>query len=72
MDLAATELWREVRRLPRRQAQTVALFYLEDRSVNDIASILRCTSGSVKQHLHRGRVTLAARLGEKGGDHDDR
>ncbi len=72
MEFAATELWREVRRLPRRQAQAVALFYLEDRSVDNVASILECSVGSVKQHLHRARRTLAARLDEEGGDHDDR
>ncbi|MDZ7679373.1 MAG: sigma-70 family RNA polymerase sigma factor [Acidimicrobiales bacterium] len=55
--------WAEVRRLPTRQAQAVALHYLEDRSVGDIAAVLDCAESTVKVHLHRGRSTLAERLG---------
>ena len=36
----STDVWRAVRRLPRRQAQVVALFYLEDLPLDDIAAIL--------------------------------
>lgn len=54
--------WAAVRRLPPRQAQAVALHYLEDRSVADIARILDCAEGTVKVHLHRGRTALAERL----------
>jgi RNA polymerase sigma-70 factor (ECF subfamily) len=50
--------WRTVRSLPPRQAQAVALFYLEDRSAEEIAEILRCSESTVRVHLHRGRVTL--------------
>lgn len=56
--------WAAVRALPARQAQAVALHYLEDRSVAEIAVILECAEGTVKAHLHRGRLALAARLGE--------
>jgi RNA polymerase sigma-70 factor (ECF subfamily) len=58
----AEELWREVRRLPRRQAQVLALVFLEDRAVDDVATILGCDSGTVRTHLRRGRTTLASRL----------
>ncbi len=34
------DLWREVRRLPRRQAQTVALIYLDGLSRRDTAAVL--------------------------------
>ena len=54
--------WAAVRALPSRQAQVVALFYLEDRSVADIARILDCAENTVKVHLHRGRTALAERL----------
>ena len=54
--------WEAVRSLPTRQAQCVALHYLEDRSVAEIAEILDCTAATVKVHLHRGRAALAARL----------
>jgi RNA polymerase sigma factor (sigma-70 family) len=59
----AATFWAEVRRLPRRQAQAIALFYVYDLSVADIATTLGCSPGSVKVHLARGRTSLAARLG---------
>lgn len=54
--------WVAVRQLPRRQAQVVALHYLEDRSVEEIAGVLDCAPNTVKVHLHRARRTLAERL----------
>jgi RNA polymerase sigma-70 factor (ECF subfamily) len=56
--------WSEVRRLPRRQAQSVALFYVYDLSVAEVALTLGCSEGSVKVHLSRGRAALARRLDE--------
>ena len=55
--------WREVRALPKRQAQAIALHYLEDRSIADIAEILECAEGTVKVHLFKGRARLSDRLG---------
>ncbi len=60
------EFWQTVRRLPRRQSQVIALHYLEDRSVLEVASILDIAEGTVKKHLHDGRLTLARRLGLDG------
>ena len=62
------ELWAMVRELPRRQAQVVALAFLEDRSVRDIAEILGCGEESVRTHLRRGRQALVRRLDEGSGD----
>jgi RNA polymerase sigma factor (sigma-70 family) len=56
------EFWRVVRSLPRRQAQVIALHYLEDRPISDIAEILGTAEGTVKKHLYDGRQTLARRL----------
>ena len=56
------EFWAAVRALPTRQAQAVALHYLEERTVDEIAEILGCAPGTVKVHLHRGRRALAERL----------
>jgi RNA polymerase sigma-70 factor (ECF subfamily) len=61
--LPDVEFWLAVRSLPRRQAQALALRYLEDRSDEDIAAILRCSTSTVRVHLHRGRAALAHRLG---------
>jgi RNA polymerase sigma-70 factor (ECF subfamily) len=57
------EFWQTVRSLPRRQAQVVALHYLEDLPVADIAEILGIAAGTVKKHLFDGRRALADRLG---------
>lgn len=54
-----------VRRLPKRQAQCVALHYLEDRSVADVAALLDIAEATVRVHLHQGRAALAATLGEE-------
>jgi RNA polymerase sigma factor (sigma-70 family) len=58
----AEAFWRAARRLPARQAQAVALHYLEDRSVKDIATVLECAEATVRVHLHRGRQALALAL----------
>lgn len=52
-----------IRRLPKRQGQVVALYYIEDRSVGDIAQILGCAEGTVRAHLHQARASLARELG---------
>jgi RNA polymerase sigma-70 factor, ECF subfamily len=52
-----------VRRLPTRQAQVVALICLEDRSVDEVADLLNCAPPTVRTHLRRGRLALAAALG---------
>jgi len=64
----AEEFWSNVRKLPKRQAQVIALHYLEDRPVVEIAEILECAPNTVKVHLHNGRKKLADRLGVDMGD----
>ncbi|MGZ8715408.1 MAG: RNA polymerase sigma factor [Mycobacterium sp.] len=59
---SAEETWRAVRHLPARQAQVIALVYLEDRSVADVAEILGCSPDTIRTHLRRARTTLAAQL----------
>jgi len=59
----ADHFWAEVRSLPRQQAKVIALHYLDDRPVDEIARILDISTGTVKTHLHRGRATLATQLG---------
>jgi RNA polymerase sigma factor (sigma-70 family) len=56
------EFWRAVRALPSRQAQAVALYYLEDLSIQQTARVLDCAEGTVRGHLARARRTLAHRL----------
>jgi len=54
--------WDALRSLPDRQAEVVALHYVEDLAVADVARILGIAEGTVKVHLHRGRLALAERL----------
>jgi RNA polymerase sigma factor (sigma-70 family) len=56
-------IWREVRRLPDRQAQVVALTYVEQLTMSEIGEVLGCSKESVNTHLRRARDTLAIRLG---------
>lgn len=60
------ELWAAIRELPERQSHAVALYYLEDLAVADIAEVLGCAQGTVKAHLHKGRLALAQALGLLG------
>jgi RNA polymerase sigma-70 factor, ECF subfamily len=63
----AVDFLRAVRSLPRRQAQAVALFYLEDLPTAQIAEVLGCSDATVRVHLHNGRRSLAKRLGVREG-----
>lgn len=56
------DFWTLVRRLPDRQAAAVALHYLEDLGVAEIADALGCAEGTAKAHLHKARRTLAEHL----------
>jgi RNA polymerase sigma-70 factor (ECF subfamily) len=66
LDGESEHLWHEVRRLPRRQVQAVALFYVDDMTVAMIAEIMECAESTVKVHLHKARQTLAERLQLQG------
>lgn len=55
-----------LRRLPEPQREVLALHYLADLPVAEIASSLRVPEGTVKSRLMRGREALAAQLGNEG------
>ena len=59
---ADERMWRLVAALPRRQAQAIALHYLDDLDSRQIAAILDCAEATVRVHLHRGRLTLGRQL----------
>jgi RNA polymerase sigma-70 factor (sigma-E family) len=50
-------------RLPRRQREAVALRYLADLTINDVALTLGVSTGTVKQSVHRALRTLRDQLG---------
>lgn len=65
MPAETAEFWADVRKLPTRQAQSIVLYYLEERPTSDIATILGCSESTVRVHLSRGRKSLAKKLGAK-------
>ena len=58
--------WDEVRGLPKRQAQAVALRYVDDLSVRDIAQIMNVAEGTLRALLHQGSERLERQLEAKG------
>lgn len=56
------EVWQAVAQLPKRQAQAVALYYVDQLSLEEIGEVLGCSTGTVKTHLSRARVRLGRRL----------
>ncbi len=59
-------IWAAVATLPAQQRAAIALHYLEDRPVAQIAEILDCSPSTAKVHLHKARTSLAAKLGTDG------
>jgi RNA polymerase sigma-70 factor, ECF subfamily len=66
IDSETEHVWREVRKLPLRQVQVVALYYLDQLSVEEISHVLEIAEGTVKAHLHQARQTLAPMLERQG------
>ncbi len=56
------EVWEAVRRLPRRQAQVIALTYLDELSLQEVADVLDIAVPTVGTHLQRGRKALSRTL----------
>lgn len=65
---SSVEFWEAVRRLPRRQREVVALFYVADLPVTEVADAIGCAEGTVKAHLHAARRSLATELELEVGD----
>ena len=61
----AEELWVALRSLPKRQAQVLALLFVEDRRTADVAAVHDCSEDTVRTHARRGRQTLARILQEE-------
>jgi RNA polymerase sigma-70 factor (ECF subfamily) len=57
--------------LPQRQAQVLALRYINELSVAEIAETLRVADGTVKALMHQGRTRLARQLAAKGWVDDE-
>lgn len=66
-ELAAetTEALDALRSLPRRQAQVLALTYVEGLTSTEVGKVLGFSTATAKTHLRRGRKAVARRLGVK-------
>jgi len=60
-----------IRQLPPRQRAAVALHYVEDMPVNEVADVLGCSVSTASVHLHRARHKLAELLKEEVGTNAD-
>lgn len=62
-----------LRTLPARQRTAIALRYLQDLSVAQIAEAMSCSTGTVKSQLSRGlqRLREYPSAGQQDGTHDD-
>jgi RNA polymerase sigma-70 factor (ECF subfamily) len=58
VDDRAVDVLLAIRQLPPRQRVVVVLYYLEDRSTREIASLLAMSQPTVSVHLHRARNRL--------------
>ncbi len=62
VDEEAADVVLAMRKLPDRQRAVATLYYLEDRSAREIASLLGMATATVSVHLHRARNALRAIL----------
>lgn len=62
-DAPDDEVLEALRELPHRQREAVALHYLLDMAVTEVATTLGVSVGTVKTQLHRARAALRERLG---------
>lgn len=56
------EFWRVVAALPAQQAKAIALYYVADLSISEVAGFLGCSEGATKSHLSRARQHLKTAL----------
>lgn len=62
------DIVRLVQQLPDNYRQVVMLFYMEERSYEEVARLLDLPVGTVKTHLHRARKQLATMVKEAASD----
>lgn len=58
-------MWAAVATLPERQRTAVALFYIGDRSISEVAEVMAVREGTVKTTLHKARSQLRRLLSEE-------
>ena len=64
-------IWQAVKRLPRLWAVAIVLFYREEKSISEIAEIMKKRKNTVKTYLFRGRKRLKELLADVLGEDID-
>lgn len=67
--LAIEQVTRAIQALPPEYRTVATLYFVEDLSYRDIATIVDCPIGTVRSRLHRGRKLLQAALWRTARDH---
>ncbi len=62
--LKKVALMRCLSRLPEIQRNVITMFYLQERSIDEVGRALDLPAGTVKSHLHRARLALAGMMKE--------
>jgi RNA polymerase sigma-70 factor (ECF subfamily) len=62
--LADEVIWQAMRELSARQAEVLALVYVEDQPIAAVAEILGLGEETVRTHLKRGKAALAMKLAD--------
>ncbi len=62
------DVYQSLKTLKEVERTCVTLFYMEDVSIDKIAGIIGCPTGTVKSHLSRGKEKLAIYLKQNGYD----
>ena len=65
----AEAIWLAVEKLPRLWAMAIILFYREEKSIKEIAKIMKSGDNTVKTYLFRGRKRLKKLLPGYSGDY---
>lgn len=62
------DIYQSLKTLKEVERTCITLFYMEDISIDKIAGIVGCPTGTVKSHLSRGKEKLANYLKQNGYD----
>lgn len=60
------DIYRALSTLKEAERTCITLFYLEDQSIEKIAGIMGCPTGTVKSHLSRAKEKMATYLKQNG------
>lgn len=56
------ELYEAIEALPPNEKSIILLFYMEEKSIKEIASIMSIPEGTVKSHLSRGHLHIKTKI----------